>query len=105
MHESRIAPGVTWGLNGFLTELQKPLRVRETTLLLGVAGCGKEKDFGGDVFALQFATFNFRRIVPKAGRFGFNHFAHDEPFQFRQRFAFEPGMLAPDGWILKWLVV
>src|SRR6266481_236653 len=80
MHEPPFRSRITWRVHRFLAPLQKTLRVGERAFLFRVTGSRKEEDFRIDIFGLQFAALNLRRVAPKCGGLDLDHLANDQPF-------------------------
>src|SRR5437870_11553769 len=60
----------------------------------------QEEDLGADFLGTKLAAFYFGRVIPEGCGLQFNQVSHDEPFQFRERLALEPGMWTGGGRIL-----
>ena len=100
MHEPAFRSAIARRIDRFFTPLQKPLCIRERAFFFGVTGSRKKKYFGLDFFRLQFAALDLGRIVPKIRGLNFDHIAHDQPFQFRERLPLEPRIRRPDSGVL-----
>ena len=48
-----------------------------------------------DVFRVEFAAFNFGRIIPEGSRLRFHQFAYNHPFQFGHRITLKRPFGAP----------
>ena len=83
MHEPGFAARVAGGIDRLGAELHQSLGVGLAAVLLSRTGGGKEKYFGRDFFRLQFAAFDFGRVVPPGSALHFDEVAHHQPLQFR----------------------
>ena len=100
VHEPGLAARIPRRIDRLLVPLEQALRVREASVLLGVAGRRQQEYLGADLLGPQLAALDFRRVVPEGGRLHFDHVADDQPFELGQRLALQPRIRPGDGGIL-----
>src|SRR3954447_14735456 len=100
MDAPRIRPTIPGWIDSFFPPLQKSLRISKCSFLFSVTGSREKENFSIDVFGVQLTALDLGRFAPEICRFDFDHVAHNQPFQFRERFTLEPCIRGADGWIL-----
>ena len=81
VEEPQVTLGVTWRRCRLETPLQHSLGLGEGTGLFHV-GCRRhQENLGTDIFGLELAVFNLRRILPERGSLNLLEIAHNQPFK------------------------
>ncbi len=83
IHEPKVRAAIPRRLTHLIVPLNQPARVRDGAGLFRRDRRGDEEHLGADILRPGLAELDAHALLPKIGRFGHRHVAHDQPLQPR----------------------